>query len=172
VQKQAPRQQGRQISDPVTQTVEIAAEPGSQPKPHRGRWVERFHWPQRRPIAVKPFAYLSPLSDTDDITLPAPYPVGSDEIILGRDPMKVTLVLNDPSVEPAHARIQRQEGSYRLLDGNSTAGTWLNYIPITSEGAVLEHGDLIHVGRVGFRFILREPGPSPKPTAIPQERSH
>jgi pSer/pThr/pTyr-binding forkhead associated (FHA) protein len=48
-------------------------------------------------------------------------------------------------------------GAFRLADEGSTAGTWVNYTPVSHEGTRLEHGDLIHFGRVGYRFMLKEP---------------
>jgi hypothetical protein len=52
----------------------------------------------------------------------------------------------------------------------SSAGTWINYTPVSGEGACLEHGDLIHIGRVGFRFSLQKSGRSRK-TVIVQKIS-
>ncbi len=39
-----------------------------------------------------------------------------------------------------------------MADVNSAAGTWLNYAPISSRGAHLEHGDVLQFGRASFRF--------------------
>ncbi len=67
------------------------------------------------------------------------------------------LVADDPSVDALHSRMIRDpKGFYRLFDENSTAGTWVNYAPTPKEGTRLEHGDLIHIGRVGFRYKLRD----------------
>jgi pSer/pThr/pTyr-binding forkhead associated (FHA) protein len=88
---------------------------------------------------------------------------------LGRDPLKSMLVLDDPSVDPLHARVQREGDNYRILDEGSIAGTWVNYTPVSKEGTLLEHGDLVHIGRMGFRFMLQEPTRKPKPIILPQE---
>lgn len=150
------RKRARRRSDPVTQPVQIKNEPGA------GRlsgWVNRIHWPQRH-IAPKAEAFLSRLSEDED-TAPAPIPILSNEITLGSDPSLATLVIDDPSVENLHARLFRKEdGTYRVVDQGSIAGTWINYSPVsraTSEGAGLQHGDLVHIGRVGFRFTLSQP---------------
>ena len=83
----------------------------------------------------------------------------------GGDPTQATLVLDAPCVEPLHARLKHSEdGRYLLLDQGSTAGTWVNYAPISGEGAVLEHGDLIHIGKIPFRFELGRPTHLRKPT--------
>jgi hypothetical protein len=158
------RLRGRRRSDPVTQPVQIKHEPGT------GRlsgWANRIHWPQR-PIAPKADAFLNRLSEEEDAA-PAPIPILSNEITLGSDPNLATLVIDDPSVESLHARLYRKEdGTYRIVDEGSIAGTWINYSPISpaklssGEGTLLEHGDLVHIGRVGFRFSLSQPAPARK----------
>ncbi len=91
-------------------------------------------------------------------------PITTTETTLGSDPNLATLVLDDPTVEGLHSRlIQGENGSFRLTDEGSIAGTWINYSPVSREGAALEHGDLVHIGRVGFRFSLRQPGIGRKP---------
>jgi len=37
------------------------------------------------------------------------------------------------------------------LEG-SAAGTWLNYAPVSKNGAHLEHGDVVQFGKATFRF--------------------
>jgi pSer/pThr/pTyr-binding forkhead associated (FHA) protein len=58
-------------------------------------------------------------------------------------------------VSGLHAQITRVAGGgYLIRDQGSVAGTWVNYEPVPAAGRSLEHGDLIHVGRVGLRFRL------------------
>ncbi|MBN2147954.1 MAG: FHA domain-containing protein [Anaerolineales bacterium] len=156
-------------TDPVTQIVEILDEANPQDRRRWDSWVEHLPWTQRQTIP-KPAAYLTPLSGMEDATLTAPYPIGSEEVTLGQDEKQATFVVNDPSVDPIHALLKREDGSYWLSDAGSTAGTWVNYAPISEQGKALAHNDLIHIGRIGFRFTLREPGQMRKPIAIPQER--
>jgi hypothetical protein len=165
-----PKSQGalkkaRRKSDPVTQPVSVK----NEPTPHRlPGWVNRLQWPQRR-ITPKANAFLSRISETDQASDSTPIPITADEITLGCDPNLATLVLNDPSVEALHARlVHTPDNTYRLADEGSVAGTWINYTPISGEGAKLEHGDLVHIGRVGFRFTLRQPGPERKPVVTLQ----
>jgi predicted component of type VI protein secretion system len=67
-------------------------------------------------------------------------------------------VLNSPTVNDLHARLYRStDGDFFLADQGSIAGTWINFAPITINGARLEHGDLIHIGRMMFRFELAQP---------------
>lgn len=75
------------------------------------------------------------------------------DVVLGRDPSLAAIVLEDASVDGMHARLIRQAGGrYLLRDQGSIAGTWVNYHLVPQAGAVLEHGDLLQLGRVEFRF--------------------
>ena len=130
------------------------APPAATPRP---RW--RLRWPGRsrgHPTAPPaPLAYLVPLPPADpDTTSTLPVlQIRTPEAVLGSDPAQATLVIRDPSVEPIHARLWRTEsGAFFIADQRSAAGTWLNYAPVSPEGARLHDGDLVHLGRVGFRF--------------------
>jgi len=94
-------------------------------------------------------ARLQPLdADVDPILL-----TGTD-VMLGRDASLVTHVLFDPSVSAVHARLIRQvNGRYLLRDQDSAAGSWVNHTPVPQNGRSLEHGDLVHFGRLGYRFL-------------------
>ncbi|HEX7973482.1 MAG TPA: FHA domain-containing protein [Anaerolineales bacterium] len=153
------------------------AKPASQPAPiqneanlrRRSNWVNRLQWPQRR-ITPLAYAFLARICEDDQSSTDTPVPITTNEVTLGSDPKQATLVLNDPSVDGLHAHLMRQEaGDFRLLDEGSTAGTWINYTPVSFEGTKLEHGDLVHIGRVAFRFTLRQPGPLRKPVIRLQE---
>jgi len=126
-------------------------------RPHLPHWVNRLQWPQRR-LNPKAEAFLSFLPDSAEKLSVAPISITASEITFGLDPSLASFVLDDPSVEGLHARLVRQEdGSFLLSDQGSVAGTWVNYAEVPAEGQVLQHGDLIHFGRVGFRFTLRTP---------------
>jgi hypothetical protein len=154
----------RAKADPLTQPVEVKDE---APQRRLPQWVNRFHWPQRQPAPVQAFAYLTTFSDKLETSARAlPMPIGADEVTFGRDPTQATWVLDDPSVDALHARLVREGETYRLADQGSIAGTWINYTPVSKEGALLEHGDIIHIGRSGFRFTFREPTRIRKPVVI------
>jgi hypothetical protein len=120
-------------------------------------WVNRLRWPQRR-LSPKAHAFLMPVIEDEQTDSVSPVPITTNECTLGRDRNLATLVLDDPSVNALHARLVRgEDGCYRLTDEGSVAGTWVNYSPVPEAGAVLEHGDRIHLGRVSFRFQLRLP---------------
>ena len=60
-------------------------------------------------------------------------------------------VLDDPSISPLHARIkQTSEENFVIMDHGSVAGTWVNFEPVASEGTILKHGDIIHIGRISL----------------------
>jgi len=120
-------------------------------------WVNRWQWPQRR-LHPNASAYLAYLTEAGEKPAIPPISIAMDELTFGLDPSLATIVLDDPSVGGLHARLTRQaDGSLRLVDEGSVAGTWVNYTPVAGEGQVLEHGDLVHFGRVGFRFTQRDP---------------
>jgi len=88
---------------------------------------------------------------------------GIDHII-GRDPSLATILLPDPSVDPLHARmIRHANGAYLLKDLGSSAGTWVNYHQIPESGMILNHGDLVNIGRTAFRFVWSSPPDSSPP---------
>lgn len=160
------RRRKKRVSDPVTQPVRMKPEPAPQRLP---AWMNRLHWPQRR-LAARPLAYLVHLSEGEAKVISPPIAITSPEATFGRDPLQAAHVLEDPSVEALHARLVREaDGSFRLIDEGSTAGTWINYTPVSQEGARLEHGDLVHLGRVGFRFTLSEPERVRKPVVRSEE---
>jgi hypothetical protein len=85
--------------------------------------------------------------------------IGTD-LVLGRDASISAAHIDDPSVSALHARIIRlASGDYLIRDQGSVAGTWVNYQPAPERGKILQHGDLIHLGRVAFRFQLSDPPP-------------
>ena len=153
-------------SDPVTQPVpNVHNEPALRRKP---AWMNRLQWPQRR-ISPTAFAFLSRLSEADQEQDATPIPLEAEEVTLGRDPIRSNVVVDDLSVEPLHACLRREGDTYRLSDQGSVAGTWVNYAPVSNEGVLLEHTDLVHIGRVGFHFTLGQPGKVRKPVVRPEE---
>ncbi|HSO28156.1 MAG TPA: FHA domain-containing protein, partial [Anaerolineales bacterium] len=149
-------------------------------------WVNRLHWPQRR-ITPTAQAFLVPMGgeNSEDILprptaanlgadkprpahLQLPAPLAADEITLGQDPNQATLVLSDASVQGLHARLRRSPiGEYIIYDENSIAGTWVNYELANPHGHPLEHGDVVHIGRLGFRFTVRNPQRTRRPVVVP-----
>lgn len=91
-----------------------------------------------------------------------PIPLTGAEVTLGSDASLSTIPVDDPSVSRMHAQLLRRAGGeYVIRDQNSTAGTWVNYEPVSEGGRRLQHMDLIHIGRVALRFEMSSP-PAPK----------
>ena len=127
-------------------------------------WANRLNWPHRRLVA-KPDAYLMPIYENEGRPSLAPIPITSHEITLGRDAGQSLIAIDDPSLDGLHARLVRDaEGSFRIVDQGSVAGTWVNYMPVSAEGVALEDGDLVYIGRVGFRFTEQRPKRIRKPS--------
>ncbi len=153
------RERRAEASDPVTQPVSVKSEPANN---RLSNWVNRLSWPQRRGAAEAP-AYLEPL---DKVVSDDPInriPLAASEITLGRDPTQATIAMDDPSITNLHARLRRTEdGSFMILDEGSLAGTWVNYDPVAPDGTKLQHGDIIHLGRIGLCLTYSDANRIPK----------
>jgi hypothetical protein len=137
------------LQDPVTQPVEISGEPVILA--HKAESPDT--WP-RIPGDGPALARLLLLASGKPGT-PEKHeiPIGEFGITLGSDATRAKVLLNYPLVSPMHARIfMDEEKKFRVADVNSAAGTWLNYAPVSSRGAHLEHGDVLQFGRASFRF--------------------
>lgn len=155
----------RFLPQPSASTVAASAE--KRVERRLPGWVNRIQWPQRR-ITPRAHAFLSRTSEGSPVSADTPIPITADEVTLGSDPNLAMLVLSDPSVDGLHARLIRTgEGIFYLFDQDSTAGSWVNYALAGPQGTLLSHGDVIHLGRVSFRFTLQQPGPSRKPVIRP-----
>jgi hypothetical protein len=151
-------------SDPVSQPLQTSRDEAARPRP---TWINRFQWP-RGSVAAKAYAQLVPLTDSNQEESYPPIAITSENMTFGSEAGKADLIVADDSVEEIHARLKREsKGVFRLSDEGSTAGTWVNYAPISRAGVILEQGDLIHIGRVGFRFIMRNPHRIRKPVQKP-----
>ena len=163
------RERMQQRKDPVTQPVKIAISEPLNGKTRSKSWKERIPWFTRKVKPIPALAYLIPMVGSDEPTLPAPLQITDQDITLGSDAHQATLVIVDPSVGAVHARIQHADKTFLITDAGSGAGTWVNYEQVSSQGTALEHMDIIHLGRIGFRFKLSEPGPSRKIVVTPLE---
>ncbi len=101
------------------------------------------------------------------------------ELTIGSNPKKASWVLESSSVDGLHARLrQAGAGQFRIYDAGSVAGTWVNYAPVGRDGVLLQHGDLVQLGRETMRFELKQPGAvrkavvideNPAPQSTPQD---
>jgi hypothetical protein len=104
-----------------------------------------------------------PYAEPGEATLPAAQAIDGTEVTFGSDALQATIVIKDESVEALHARMHHEGNSFRIFDQGSVAGTWVNFKPVPVEGLLLNQEDLVHIGRVTFRFTLRVPGSLSKP---------
>ncbi len=165
------RREARQrYIDPVTQPVVIqATETQSKGKPPAGMiQAKRLPWMRPEVMPDAP-AWLVRLRPDGEPATGAPIPILDKEITFGTDPVQSAHVLDHPSISPLHARLrQADDGAYLLADQGAVAGTWVNYEPVTQEGCILKHGDVVHFGQLMYRFALQNPPAEPEPKIIPE----
>ena len=148
----------RRMQDPVTQPVVILQESARARKP-----LSPPAWPRLERASSAP-ARLARLNENEQPAPGGPVPINRPELTFGRDAHLAIITLDDPSVQALHARLtQTREGDFLLQDEHSVAGTWVNYVALNGQGRKLLHGDLIHMGRVMFRFELAVPPPPREP---------
>lgn len=127
-------------------------------------WARPTRRPAQRPSSTPVgWGVLEPLPPLEpDWPLPPRVTLAASEVVLGSDPAQAQVVLSDRSVSPRHARLWRdEEGRVFIADLRSLAGTWVNYAPVSAQGAPLEPGDVVYLGRLGYRFALGPQEPSP-----------
>ena len=124
---------------------------------------------ERKKMVKSSEAYLVRLKDDGQPITAPPIPIASAKVIFGSDPIQATYILDDPSVSPRHARLKEKHGEYILSDEKSVAGTWINYEQLTGPRS-LRHGDVIHFGRMSYRFMLRKPPELPTLRVTPMEK--
>lgn len=166
--------------DPTTQpvpgvgAVELPRKKGEKPGQPRSADKNTKSIPNNNSIPAP--ARLVGLMDNEQPVPGGAIALFEDEITFGSDPALATQVLASSTVDGLHARIfSKQEGEYYLADQNSVAGTWINYAPVNGHGAHLEDGDLVHIGRVMFRFERAATGQPRRPIQIipiSQEKSN
>ena len=120
-------------------------------------WANRLNWPQRR-LLPKAEALLLPLFESADRPPASPISIVAQELTLGRDPGQAIIAIDDPSLDGLHARLVLDPaGAFLITDQGSVAGTLVNYLPVSPAGQALQDGDLVYLGRVGFRFTEQTP---------------
>lgn len=79
-----------------------------------------------------------------------------DQIVIGNQP-EVNLNLNDASVSPIHALIEKRNESYYICDLGSDKGTYKGANAILDE--ILESGDELFIGNFKVQFSVGAPKP-------------
>lgn len=157
-------------TDPLTQPVEIRQE----------RSLKKKFSAQAAPAPQVARAPSAPARlvrvPRADVNLPGAENSASDlpltrrETTIGSDPQLAVVVLKSGSVSGLHTRIFMTTGNkYSLADAGSVAGTWLNYAPVSQQGAALEHGDLVHIGSLAYRFELSTAPRARQPRSQPHD---
>lgn len=163
------RSNSRRPKDPATQPVRIHQEK-RQTALSEDSTAPTL--PMKIPSDQQAAAYLILLSETGHPIPGSAIPIGQAEITMGSDASQAMIVFDSPSIESLHARmVQTAGGAFILADCGSVAGTWVNYAPVTIHGVHLEHGDLIHLGRVALRFELSRPPLIRQPKVTPYEET-
>ena len=78
------------------------------------------------------------------------FDVLADEVRLGKS-RQCEVVLTDPSVSRVHATIRREGDSYRIIDRDSTNGTFVEGARVSD--AFLTPGVVVRLGKVDLRFV-------------------
>jgi hypothetical protein len=157
------RKARKAATDPVTQPVIVQNEKPKESRPSALSWL------RARPVIAP--AYLARVKPDGQAMPGAPIALTAREATFGTDPVQSTSVLTDPSVAPLHCRIRQDErGAFTLYDQNSVSGTWVNFEPVGREGRRLAHGDIVNIGTLSFRFVLRRAPSVPRPRVIPSDR--
>ncbi|MDD2921776.1 MAG: FHA domain-containing protein [Anaerolineales bacterium] len=159
----ASKEARRAEADPLTQSVnETSAAPAEKNK--KPRIVSKQTGSNSR-AGKDAEALLMRLTSDGRVAAAAPIPLVEKEIVFGTDPVQCAQILDDPSISSVHARLRiTDDGGYLLQDNNSVAGTWVNYDLVPREGCRLAHGDILHFGRLLYRFTLKTPPEISKPT--------
>ncbi|RMH00178.1 MAG: FHA domain-containing protein [Deltaproteobacteria bacterium] len=81
------------------------------------------------------------------------FDVLSDEVRIGKS-RKCDVVLPDASVSRVHAIVRREGDTYRILDQESTNGTFVDGARVTD--AYLTPGSVVRLGKVDLRFVPQQ----------------
>ncbi len=128
------------------------------------------------PVPAKPRPFTSPDAPArlarmapGEAQLTGDFIALSQEVIrLGSDPHQADYVFDSEAVDGLHAQIVRTAGGqYVIRDAGSISGTWVNYVQAAPDGTLMEHGDLVQMGREVYRFELMDPPPARSPRVTP-----
>ncbi len=149
-------------TDPVTQPVIVAAEKARETK------SSPLSWLRVRPMIAP--AYLSKVTPDGQAMPGSPIALTAREATFGTDPVQATNVLDDPSIAPLHCRLRQDDrGNFTIYDQGSVSGTWVNFEAVGRDGKRLAHGDIVNIGTLSFRFVMRRAPSVPRPSVIPSE---
>ncbi len=79
------------------------------------------------------------------------FPLGEDDVTLGRDAANTVVVASDQASR-RHARIFVSGGAHVLVDLDSTNGTFLNSKLVKEQ--TLRHGDVIRIASMVLKYVV------------------
>jgi pSer/pThr/pTyr-binding forkhead associated (FHA) protein len=79
------------------------------------------------------------------------YPLGADDLTIGRDEAN-TIVVRSDQASRRHARIFVSGGAHVLVDLDSTNGTFLNSKQVKEQ--TLRHGDVIRIASTVLKYAV------------------
>ncbi len=149
----------RLVSDTTLLKRERARRPVRKTAPPRKSGSPPWRLPWRAPRGGSVYlGQLIPLQQNGHRA--APIRLVSEDVVIGSERGRASVVMQHPSIAPAHARLTHSpEAGFRLYDLDSPAGTWCNYLPVPPQGTPLRHGDIIHIGARAYRLALPRPRP-------------
>ena len=104
-------------------------------------------------VPVKTYGSLIKLDRDNTPCAEKPLLLVKEVTLIGKDRQLANLVLNDEALEPLHAEIHAfPDGRTRLTDFHTIAGTYVNFKAVDTKGAEIHHGDILHFGRLAYRF--------------------
>ncbi|MEK6222387.1 MAG: FHA domain-containing protein, partial [Chloroflexota bacterium] len=147
--------------DPVTQSLEDVLSEDVATK-RFAKFTRRLPktnlFTNRQRGTSEPLAFIVPITESGSPVQSKAISITTDEVAIGSDPNIATITIDDSVVEGFHARLWKNgDSEFYIADQDSVAGTWINYSPISNQGSKIEHGDLLHIANIGYRFILSKP---------------
>jgi pSer/pThr/pTyr-binding forkhead associated (FHA) protein len=107
--------------------------------------------PQESGRAKTPNAALLVVHAPDEAMKGKRFPVGEEDVTLGREEGSSVLVESDQASR-RHARIFLSGGAHVLVDLDSTNGTYLNSRLVKEQ--TLRHGDVIRVATTVLKYLI------------------
>jgi hypothetical protein len=162
------KRKSSRVEDPLLQVIPIQKDRPSKNR-RTATVIQSPTWPRSLELNDAA-AHLVLISENGHPIPSSSISLVRKEITFGSDPQQAITVLDSPSVDALHARLYHSpETGYILVDAGSIAGTWVNYAPVSASGVRLEHGDLVHIGRIAFRFELSHPEEVRQPIVVPYQ---
>ncbi len=107
--------------------------------------------PQDQGRVAAPRATLVVVHSPDKEQQGQQFPLGEDDVTLGRDDANTVVVASDQASR-RHARIFVSGGAHVLVDLESTNGTFLNSKLVKEQ--TLRHGDVVRIASLVLKYVV------------------